>query len=50
MKKDINFIFIIPWELPVARLRSRTWESEAQPMAINFRAKPPPYAISWRVF
>jgi hypothetical protein len=25
-------------------------EGEAQPIAISFRVKPPPYAISWRVF
>jgi len=43
-KKDINFIFIIPWELPVARLGIRNLEGEAQPIAIGFRAKPPPYA------
>jgi hypothetical protein len=49
-KKDINFIFIIPWELPVERLDIRNLEGEAQPMAISVRAKPPPYAISWRVF
>jgi hypothetical protein len=49
-KNDINFIFIIPWEFPVARVSIRNLEGEAQPMAISFRAKPPPYAISWRVF
>jgi hypothetical protein len=48
-KKDINFIFIIPWELPVARLGIRNLEGEVQPIAIGFRAKPPPYALSWRV-
>jgi hypothetical protein len=49
-KKDINLIFIIPWELPVATLGIRNLEGEAQPMAISFRAKPPLYAISWKVF
>jgi hypothetical protein len=60
-KKDINFVrfqvltaasmmLIIFWELPVARVGIRNLEGEAEPIAITFRAKPPPYAISWRVF
>jgi hypothetical protein len=28
----------------------RNLEGEAQPIVISFRTKPPPYAISWRVF
>jgi hypothetical protein len=32
-KKDINFIFIIPWELPIARLGIRNLEGESQPIA-----------------
>jgi hypothetical protein len=49
-EKDINFIFIIPWELPAARVGIRNLEGEALPMAISFRAKSPPYAVSWRLF
>jgi hypothetical protein len=38
-KNYISFIFIIPWEFPVARLGIRNLDGEAQPMAIGFRAK-----------
>jgi len=41
---------MFPWERAVARLGIRNLEGEAQPIAIGFRAKPPPYALSWRVF
>jgi hypothetical protein len=46
----MNFIFIIPWEFPAAILGVRNLEVEAQPLAINFRANPSLYAVSWRVF
>jgi hypothetical protein len=46
-KKDINFIFLIPLELPAARLGIRNLQGVAQPIEFGFRAKPPSYALSW---